>query len=97
MKPLTLLGGAIAVVLLAVWWFYVTRPVVAVSADTEIWKSEYDAAYPGPHTPLVHLRQGEKLRILWVTYGKDYCAYYVAAPQGQRGWVLYGQVGIPPV
>ena len=87
------------IVTLAVGWF-VSRPIIMVRNATPLWATEYDASrqhtiYPGPGTPLSRLRSGDRLRIVWDTYGKDYWAFVVLGPKCQFGWVLYGQDGIP--
>jgi hypothetical protein len=88
-----------ALLLLCVLGFYFTRPMIVVTKETPLWKTEYDASrqftiHPGPGTPASELETGDRLRILWTTGGKDYRAYFVVG-RGSKGWVLYGQRGIP--
>jgi hypothetical protein len=80
---------------------YFSRPLIVLTDDTPLWRSEYDASrqktlFPGTGTPLSNMKAGDRLRVLWVTDGKDYRAYFVIAPHRQRGWVLFGQHGVTP-
>jgi hypothetical protein len=79
---------------------YFTRPVIVLTDDTPLWSSEYDASrqmttFPGPGMPLGEMKTGDCLRVLWTTDGKDYRAHFVVGPHWQKGWVLYGQRGMP--
>ncbi len=38
--------------------------------------------------------QGDRIRIVWIKYGKDYKAAFVVTPDLQSGWVLTTQDGI---
>jgi hypothetical protein len=81
-------------------WAYLSCPVLVLTKATNLWESKYDASrqfsiFPGPGTPSGQMKTGDRLRVLWTVDGKDYRAYFVVAPHGQRGWVLYGQDGIP--
>ena len=80
-----------------VW--YCSRPCIHVASDTLLWSTEYDASrqtstYPGPGVPAGHAKAGSCLRVVWTAEGKDYRAYFVLGPQGQKGWVLFGQEGL---
>jgi hypothetical protein len=82
-------------------WF-LTRPVIVVAEKSPLWASEYDASregttHPGPGVPKEQLRAGERLKVVWDTYGKDYLAFCVVRENWHVGWVLYGQPGIAPV
>ena len=82
-------------------WAYFSCPTIVITSDTPLWESEYDAArvgtfYPGEGTPRRQMKAGDRLRVLWSVYGKDYRAHFVVEPHGQRGWVCYGQHGVPP-
>jgi hypothetical protein len=87
---ISILGGLL---LLGGLGAYFSRPVILLTEDTPLWESEYDASrqmtiVPGPGSPLAKMQAGDRLRVLWVTHGKDYRAYFVVGPDGQRGWVL---------
>ena len=79
-------------------WFF-TLPVVTLSGESPIWSSEDGAArqgtiFPGPVAPKAILKKGDKIKITWVKYGKDYRAAFVLAPGFQTGWILTTQKGI---
>jgi len=93
---LLLIAGLLAVG--ALFWFF-TRPVITLSDDSPIWSSEDDAArqgtiFPGPVTSKAILKKGDKIKVVWVKYGKDYRAAFVLAPDFQTGWILTTQRGI---
>src|SRR5262245_28782112 len=84
------------IVLVATSLLYVSLPVIVVTCDILLWRSEDDASlqgttYPGPGTPLSQVEAGDRVRVLWDTYGKDYHAYFVVGSHWQRGWLLDGQ------
>jgi hypothetical protein len=96
------LSVLIALLFLGGCWAYLSCPVVVLTDATALWKNEYDASrqgtlVPGPGIPRVMMTAGNRLRVLWRADGKDYRAYLVVAPRWQRGWVLYGQHGVPPL
>jgi hypothetical protein len=98
MKRLLVIGitGGITIVSAALLYF--SRPVIEVTEDTLLWRSEYDASrqatsYPGPGMPRAVLKSGDRLKVLRTVYGKDYLAYFVVAPHWRKGWLLYGQRG----
>jgi hypothetical protein len=41
-----------------------------------------------PMPPVAVVESGEKVAVIWDTYGKDYWACYVRTSNGIRGWVL---------
>ena len=88
--------GSALVVIIVLW---LSRPVIEVKAATPLWACEYDASrqgtiYPGTGTPLLQLTAGDRLRVVWDTYGKDYHAFFVIGPNCTKGWVLHGQEGL---
>ncbi|MES2470602.1 MAG: hypothetical protein V4675_25130 [Verrucomicrobiota bacterium] len=93
----TLVAGAL-VVGFSLWFF--SRPVVVLSENSPIWTTEDDASrqgtiFPGPAPqPKRTLMQGDRIRIVWIKYGKDYKAAFVVTPDLQSGWVLTTQDGI---
>jgi len=89
---------AIATFTATLLW-YSSRPCIQVTSETALWSTEYDASrqatlHPGAGLPAGHLKAGTQLRVLWTADGKDYRAYLVVGPHGQRGWVLFGQKGL---
>jgi hypothetical protein len=98
MKPVPVVGAVSVIVVVAAGaWFGYLRfggsPAVVAKNETALFSSEHDAAYVGSDSietaPAVGmLKQGEKVAVLWDTYGKDYWACYIRASANQRGWVL---------
>lgn len=93
---LTVLIGA-ASIGIAIWFF--SRPVIALSTDSPLWTTEDDAArqetvYPGPASPKEVLKEGDKIRIVWIKYGKDYKAAFIVGPGIKNGWILTTQKGV---
>jgi hypothetical protein len=67
--------------------------IVKVKKQTGVFDSEYAAAYyrslnRKPVPPIASIAGGERVAVLWDTYGKDYWACYVRTSKGERGWVL---------
>jgi hypothetical protein len=97
---LVILAGVFLTVAAVLW--YASRLTVSVIDNTLLWASEYDAArqttiFPGQGNPLAQLKAGDRFRVLWTVYGKDYRAHLVVAAHWQRGWVLSGQHGLPHI
>jgi len=93
------IGITVAIAIVGARLVYVSQPQILVTSDTQLWRSEDDAAghhtfCPGPCTPLSQLKPGTRLRVVWDSYGKDYLAFFVVGPHWQTGWVLYGQHGL---
>lgn len=64
-----------------------------VTVATAVYEKEEEAAYAGSINrldprPIAALHQGETVRVLDDTYGKDYWACRVRTADGQTGWVL---------
>ena len=64
-----------------------------VKEDVAVFASEHDAGYArsesirtGP--AISSLKRGERVAVLWDTYGKDYWACYVRSSTNRFGWVL---------
>jgi hypothetical protein len=96
------LSVLVALLFLGGGWVYFSCPVVALTDATPLWESEYDASregtiFPGPGIPRGTMAAGDRLRVLWTSDGKDYRACFVVAAHWQRGWVLCGQDGVPPL
>ena len=67
--------------------------IVAAKEQAGVFNTEYAAAYYHslnkiPVPPMAPLGNGERVAVLWDTYGKDYWACYVRTSKGERGWVL---------
>jgi hypothetical protein len=95
------LGAFVLLFFLGCCAAYFSCPVIVLTSDTPLWESEYDAArqgtiFPGDGTPRGQMKAGDRLRVIWSVYGKDYRAHFVVAPHRQRGWVLFEQQGVPP-
>ena len=96
-KTLVVLISCALIFCLGLWWY--SRPVVRASCDTPLWATEYDASRqyssnPGSGVPLGKILEGDQVRFLWASTGKDYRAFNVVVPRLGQGWVLYGQDGI---
>lgn len=81
--------------------WYLSCPVITVTATTSLWESELDAArdgtiWPGPGKGRAQVHPGDRLRVVWRAEGKSYYAYFVVGPRCRSGWVKYGQDGVPP-
>jgi hypothetical protein len=50
--------------------------------------TELAAAYGRDSKTVGAVAAGERVEVLYDTYGKDYWACYVRSPTGVRGWVL---------
>jgi len=98
MKPVPIVGAVLlAVAVAAGAWFGYLRlggsPALVTKEGTGVFPSEHDAAYTGSKAiatapALMTLTQGERVSLLWDTYGKDYWACYIRTSAKQRGWVL---------
>jgi hypothetical protein len=89
---LVLIAGAIAS-LAAAYPFYLGGRTVVVEKRTNVFDSEYAAAYERSLNrpavrPVSSIGTGESVAVIWDTYGKDYWACYVRTSKGVRGWVL---------
>lgn len=81
------LGGNIAYMKFGSKWHATAK------SETALFVTEHDAAFAGSQSiqtsaPISRLQQGERVAVLWDTYGKDYWACWVRTASGQRGWLL---------
>jgi hypothetical protein len=63
-----------------------------VSRQVALSKTEEHAAYGSKRFPEgstdIELEAGERVAVLWDTYGKDYWVCYVRDSAGRIGWIL---------
>ena len=88
-----ILIGATAVALPVEYELLYGGRIVAAKEQAGVFNSEYAAAYyhslnKVPIPPTASIGVGERVAVLWDTYGKDYWACYVRTSKGERGWVL---------
>jgi hypothetical protein len=92
------LAGTAAAPLVAGYELYYGGMFVVAKKQAGVFTSEY-AAYDKalnriPVPPIASIDGGERVAVLWDTYGKDYCACYVRTSNAERGWVLCTSLGM---
>lgn len=90
---LTVVIGAAVLTLAVMYQINFGGRVVIADSRTNVFDTEYAAGYEGalnrtPIPPIASIANGERVAVLWDTYGKDYWACYVRTSKGVRGWAL---------
>jgi hypothetical protein len=90
---LMLVGVALAVALAAGWLIYPHDCLVAGS-EVEVVAEPSPAGYPStkpqPNRVVERLSPGQRVRIWYTGYGKDFAYYKVRLPGGTWGYVISG-------
>jgi hypothetical protein len=87
------LAGIALVALALAYELHFGGKAVVANKRANVFTTEYAAAYEGalnraPVPPIASIESGEKVTVIWDTYGKDYWACYVRTSHGVRGWAL---------